>query len=172
LGVRVASLNRKRETMKKRERKAMTSEERDGIISDYKSGVGSADLSAKYMRSESVVHRTLRMAGVPTHRSERKLNGKAAVKVKAVSGSAKVVRRRKRNKKSAGVQHIRVKKNRDTVAHANAALRLSNKRSGSVRHAVIALMKTLEHEEIHELSIDFNHNTFHVKRVLVEEGKV
>jgi|SRR5208337_513502 len=150
---------------KKRERKAMSPEERDGIVSDYKSGVSAADLAVKYMRSDSVIFNALRRAGVPSNRAER-ANGKAAVK--AVSGS---VRRRKR-KKVGGVQHIKVKKSRDMVVHANAALRLSNKRTGSVRHAVIALMKTLEHEEIHELAIDFNRNTFHVKRLLVEEGKI
>src|SRR5271157_4005696 len=149
---------------KKRERKAMSPEERDGIVSDYKSGVSAADLAVKYMRSDSVIFNALRRAGVPSNRAER-ANGKAAVK--AVSGSAKIVRRRKR-KKVGGVQHIKVKKSRDTVVHANAALRLSNKRTGSVRYAVIALMKTLEHEEIHELAIDFNRNTFHVKRLLVE----
>jgi len=143
----------------------MSEDERSGIVSDYQSGMTATDLATKYMRSDSVIFSALRRAGVPSRRAERKLNGKPKTKTKAViksiAGTAKIVQHRKKRKKG-----------RDMVASANAALRSANKRTGSVRHAVIALMKTLAHEEIHELTVDFNANTFHVKRVLVEEGKV
>ncbi len=146
--------------MKKRERRAIAAEERDAIIAAYKAGTPATAIAAKYDRHDTVIYGVLKRAGVFSNRAEKlKLNGGSAKAAPKKSGPKKRGKRGKRGK-------------RDVVAHANAALRLSNKHSGSVRHAVIALMKTLEHEEIHELSIDFNKNTFHVKRVLVEEGKV
>lgn len=166
---RRAGLPFRRSGVKKSEEKKMkkskgknfvTDAERAGMAADYKNGMVLSKIIAKHGRSKEAVLRAVRLAGVP-------LRGRGHTGLGAVLTEAR--------KKTMGAK-LRKKAERAAVKasihHANKALAKVHKSEDVVGRAVGVLIKSLQHEEIQEILIDFNLRQYKTTRLRVEEGRV
>ena len=137
----------------------VTDAEAARIVEDYKSGMVLAKIVAKYKRSRDAVLRAVRVAGVPLRGRGNTGPGAVLAETRKKTMGAKLRRKAER----AAVT--------TSIHHANKALAKAHKSDDVVGRAVGAFIKSLEHEEIQEILIDFNSKQYKTTRLRVEEGR-
>jgi hypothetical protein len=133
-------------------------EERERMAADYAAGMSQADMMKKYGRSPDAIRNAAQLHGVP-------LRGRGWRKDKLVMKARKKGARWKMKKKTRRAATVAA-----SISHANKALKKAHKQNGGITRAVSALLKSLEHEEIQDLFVDFGRRTYKVTRLRVEEG--
>jgi len=149
---------------------SVTNEERESILLDYKAGVTLKRMVAKYKRSKSTIVKIARKAGLgkrdqhEVRKQSQALTadeGKAESKAKKTHGHG----HGKKAKKSA-------KTKTDSIARANAALAGASNGSAAIRRAVAAFIKSLEGEDLLEITVDLGAKTYTLYRIQFEDGSV
>jgi len=141
-----------------KDKKFVADDERARIAADYKTDATLASIVAKYGRSKDAILRAVRMSGLP-------LRGRGGSKVVMMKARKKSMREKMRKKAKRVAMAT-------SINHANKALQKVHKSGDVVARAVGALIKSLEHEEIQEILIDFNSRQYKTTRLRVEEGRV
>ncbi len=144
----------------KPERTFVTEEESARMVADYTAGMLQTDMIKKYGRNPDTIRRAVTLAGAPLR--GRGHSGKHVIVMKAKKKTAREKMRKKAKRAAVAA----------SINHANKSLAKAHKSNDVVARAVGTLIKSLEHEEIQELFIDFNKREFRTIRLRVEEGRL
>jgi len=134
----------------------LSEKERACIAADYAAGLLQADLVEKYGRSPDAIRHAAELAGVP-------LRGRGHKGAVAPAPKTDGTTKKKKWSASAAVA--------ESIDHANKALASAHGKSGDVAKAVGVLIRSLAHEDIKNLYVDFEDRTFKMTRTHVEEGR-